>query len=435
MNVVSISLFTYVITNNQVELITDNTRFQAKELVSTVVQNLRRMPAIPSSEKGWTAEDKARMANELSQTLTQFVPSHVIFEQDLILKKSTNEMELPADHIANAKKATTLKEFSGSEFHLIVKEQERRLHFYVPLDDFGMPQATIFISMDMLGVGKRFRALYQLIVVAVIALTLLHVLFGLLIYRMILTPVLELNQATQTVASGQYDIRVNVKRQDEIGALAEGFNYMLHVIRGNIKSLHDRMDELQKAKEQIEHMAITDELTGLYNRRYLFESLEKMLAAARRYNKNLGLILIDIDHFKKVNDTYGHQVGDSALRNVAERLQQSCRDSDLLARYGGEELVMVLPETDLEQTYSVAQKLRGIIEKTAIRMEGHDDLRITISLGVSELRNLGNILSRDIDVGTLLEAADLGLYMAKSNGRNRVERIIKPWDQSKETAG
>ena len=159
---------------------------------------------------------------------------------------------------------------------------------------------------------------------------------------------------------------------------------------------------------QMHQMAYTDALTGLINRRGMQQRLESELERARRYNRPFALILADIDHFKKVNDTYGHSVGDQVLREVAGRLAQNLRDSDSLARWGGEEFLILAPETNLHQAHLLAQRLREAISERPI-----SGLVITLSLGVACYR-------QGDSVAGLLSRADEAMYQAKANGRNQV---------------
>jgi len=159
---------------------------------------------------------------------------------------------------------------------------------------------------------------------------------------------------------------------------------------------------------QMHQMAYTDALTSMINRRGMQQRLESELERARRYNRPFALILADIDHFKKVNDTYGHSVGDQVLREVAGRLAQNLRDSDSLARWGGEEFLILAPETNLHQAHLLAQRLREAISERPI-----SGLVITLSLGVACYR-------QGDSVAGLLSRADEAMYQAKANGRNQV---------------
>jgi diguanylate cyclase (GGDEF)-like protein len=170
--------------------------------------------------------------------------------------------------------------------------------------------------------------------------------------------------------------------------------------------------------EQAERLATTDGLTGLLNRRTLNVQLAARLREAQRYKHPLSFVLLDIDHFKKVNDTFGHPAGDAVLRGVAAVAQAQARETDAVARYGGEEIAVILPETDAAGARTIAERLRAAVEASEHPTE-RGRLRCTVSIGVATLplesRPAGG------DVAALIEAADAALYRAKKGGRNRVE--------------
>jgi two-component system, cell cycle response regulator len=166
--------------------------------------------------------------------------------------------------------------------------------------------------------------------------------------------------------------------------------------------------------EQAERLATTDGLTGLMNRRTLNAQLTARVREAQRYRRPLSLLLVDIDHFKKVNDTHGHPAGDAVLRGVAAVARAQARETDVVARYGGEEMAVVLPETDAAGARAIAERLRAAVEGTAHATE-HGTLRVTISVGVATWPGGGQ------SADELLTTADRALYRAKQTGRNRVE--------------
>jgi diguanylate cyclase (GGDEF)-like protein len=165
--------------------------------------------------------------------------------------------------------------------------------------------------------------------------------------------------------------------------------------------------------EEIYRLSIMDAMTAVHNKRYFLEFLEREIAVATRQQQPLSLIMVDIDHFKKINDTHGHLAGDSALKELCRRLKPRIRTTDLLARYGGEEFAVVLPNTDLAGALQVAELLRGLVEADTFT---HEALKIpcTISLGVAEV-DLANPGKPD----ELIKRADEKLYEAKHSGRNR----------------
>jgi len=175
---------------------------------------------------------------------------------------------------------------------------------------------------------------------------------------------------------------------------------------------------LRRANEEIRILSITDPLTGCYNRGCLNMRLPQEIQRAARYNRPLSIFMCDIDHFKKVNDTYGHQAGDLVLKEFSKRINNSIRDKvDLLARYGGEEFLVTLPETDLNGALHLAERLRRVISEKKYNI-GTKKINITASFGVAgfDSDNAGDEISVDI----LIRHADKYLYQAKSEGRNRV---------------
>jgi two-component system cell cycle response regulator len=162
-------------------------------------------------------------------------------------------------------------------------------------------------------------------------------------------------------------------------------------------------------------MAITDQLTGLHNRRYMSRHLDTLIGNAAKSTRPIAFVIMDIDHFKSVNDSYGHDIGDEVLREFAGRIAANVRGIDLACRYGGEEFVVVMPETDVEFASAVAERLRCSVEKTpfAISREPHQ-LNVTISIGIAGSAGSGDTAEK------LLHRADQALYRAKREGRNRV---------------
>jgi len=176
-----------------------------------------------------------------------------------------------------------------------------------------------------------------------------------------------------------------------------------------------RIVGLQKAlidtNRKLEELSLTDSLTSLRNRRAFDERMVEAFEHARRYERPLSLVLVDVDYFKSVNDTEGHEAGDAVLREVARRLGESTRQTDFAARVGGEEFGILLPETPLFEAMQFAEKIRA-----AIASEPIGNRRMTVSLGIANVPH-----SRVEDAAELFRAADKALYRAKANGRNRAE--------------
>jgi two-component system, cell cycle response regulator len=165
--------------------------------------------------------------------------------------------------------------------------------------------------------------------------------------------------------------------------------------------------------EEIYRLTTVDGLTQVFNKRYFLESLEREISRCRRYDRGLSLVLYDADHFKKINDTFGHLAGDYVLKALADTVKDRIRREDVLARFGGEEFAVILPEIDLKGAQAFAEKIRRLIEESAFRFEDAE-IPVTVSMGVATLD--GTIGCAD----DFIKVADERLYEAKRRGRNRV---------------
>jgi len=176
---------------------------------------------------------------------------------------------------------------------------------------------------------------------------------------------------------------------------------------------------LKKANEEIRLLSITDSLTGCYNRHFLMERLRHEIKRARRYNHALAVIMCDIDHFKKVNDLYGHQVGDLVLKSFSKTISSAIRkDVDWVARYGGEEFLVVLPETTWQGAMALAERLRRLVAEVKTATP-HGDIQITASFGVAGFDR--SVPDECVSLEQLINAADTYMYLAKQEGRDRVK--------------
>jgi len=189
---------------------------------------------------------------------------------------------------------------------------------------------------------------------------------------------------------------------------------MLSIIFFMVSRLAKR---LTRAYETIENMSITDELTKVYNRRHFHTRLNEEIQRSRRYSSSMSLLLMDIDHFKNVNDDFGHQSGDAVLTQLAARIKTNARQTDMVARYGGEEFAVILPESDASSAHKVAEKIRVTIEQHAFTILESRTIPITASIGVAALDML--LEHGDDDANRIIKLADEALYDAKNSGRNR----------------
>jgi diguanylate cyclase (GGDEF)-like protein len=211
----------------------------------------------------------------------------------------------------------------------------------------------------------------------------------------IIRPLERLQRGAEKVAAGDLDVNLPVTGGGEVSNLTENFNEMVR--------------RLRESREELERISITDGLTGLVNRRRLMEALATEVERANRMQHPCAVLMVDVDHFKQFNDTYGHPAGDAVLARVAALLRESIRTIDVAGRYGGEEFLLVLTETTMAGALEVAERIRANLQT-----EVFDGGRITVSVGAAEFPEGGQ------SAEALIMSADLALYQAKKDGRDRV---------------
>jgi len=253
-----------------------------------------------------------------------------------------------------------------------------------------MPRTQAFAEIAQLRNTTLLTLLVLVLVVGAIAYTL---------GRLIVRPLEQLTQGAGEVAAGNLDVDLPVRGGGEVAYLTQMFNEMVTRIR----AAHDKLERLSE----------TDGLTGLANRRHLMEALDVEEKRGTRYGHAFSLLMIDVDHFKKYNDTYGHQAGDVALARVGTVLKESIRDVDRAGRYGGEEFAVVLPETPLAAALVVAERIRARMEGEKLPVKS-GEASVTLSIGVAERP------THAATAAEIVAVADAALYDAKEEGRNKV---------------
>ena len=231
----------------------------------------------------------------------------------------------------------------------------------------------------------------------------------------------QLAPVVMLTGSGTEEIVAQAFQEGAVGYLPKG-SLSQEKLQNLIDVALDKWTRLQQAmadKEKLERLATFDSLTGLYNRRAILGKLHELINLANRYKEDFSLSMLDIDHFKRVNDRYGHLTGDEVLEKIATLIRRNIRDTDIVGRYGGEEFIIILPKTNLSSAWVVAERIRTIIEKTEMKESAGNVFAITVSQGLCGWE-------RDEDATSLISRADEALYKAKQKGRNRVQILLGP---------
>ncbi len=261
----------------------------------------------------------------------------------------------------------------------------------------GLAQPEEYVLKESSRLGER-------IIQVVIFASLLAVLIATIASRALTSSLKRINLAVQQFARERKNAPLPVQRQDELGQLARSFVQMQ-------EEIVEHLEELSRSRNALEHLARHDPLTGLPNRRVFFERLEHALAAARRSAKPLAVLFVDLDHFKQLNDSLGHSIGDRVLQAVANLLRSATRESDTVARLGGDEFVILIEQ--LDDPGRVVAVLHKLHERFQLPMllDGHE-VKVQASMGVSLFPRDGD------DIESLVQQADRAMYVAKNAGRN-----------------
>ncbi|MDD2895679.1 MAG: GGDEF domain-containing protein [Aliarcobacter sp.] len=371
---------------------------------------------------------KNNIQNELEQTAKTFQPAlqTALWElNDEQLKSLADGMlNIPLIYgvqIKNSSNEIMIEKFQKNINKL--KDLEYSYHFVIHHQLNGnsiyLANATIYSHEDV--IFERLKVGFLMILLsAIIKTAVLVFLFMITFSKYLEKPLQDL---TNTIVKLRVEdinkrkISVDMKYDNELKILQDEFNKLLNKISNEeikrvelLREINQKLEsEVEKRTEELEYIAITDGLTQLYNRSKMDKELQKLDVIFKRYGRIFSVIMIDIDFFKSVNDTYGHQVGDSVLKEFATILKQNIRNSDFIGRWGGEEFLIVCIETSEENAIKLASSLREKIETTLFTKVGHK----TMSVGVAQMEE-------GIVLDDLINNADKALYFAKDNGRNRV---------------
>jgi diguanylate cyclase (GGDEF)-like protein len=312
-------------------------------------------------------------------------------------------------------------ELDSKPYRDLTSQPGRPLHYesYRGLDVVGMLEPIPALNWAVIAEVERDKAyggITRLRYLTILLVGGLLVCIWALAYFLglsIIRPLERLSLESAKVASGDLDVEIPVKGLNEVAYLTEVFNYMVTSLRDNRGELAAANNALIEKNEELQRISITDSLTGLFNRKHLMEICETEMARSKRHKYAFALLMIDIDHFKAVNDSHGHQAGDEVLRLLSDVFSGSIRQCDYAGRYGGEEFILLLTQSSPKDGLEVAERIRAKAAGLEFASK-NGDFTITVSIGVSGYPEAGD------DLKDIIHRADEALYEAKKQGRNRV---------------
>lgn len=298
-------------------------------------------------------------------------------------------------------------------------EKYHTFEFDFDLENYDFSLIVALAESEVSGPLNHYMRNFLFILAIMVVLSMIMINYSV---RLISAPLVGLSEFVTDLHEGRWGYEIYTEREDIIGKLIQKFNVLSLANYKLINELKEKQAELEELNEnlerrvnrrteELEKISITDDLTKLYNRRFLVETLNNQLKISQRYAYDVSIILIDIDYFKKVNDTYGHLIGDEVLKDFAKFLSRNVREATIVGRYGGEEFLLILPNTNQVGATTLAERIRKKLLALRLSKEG---IRITISAGIASLKS-------DDTIDSLVHRADLALYHAKEIGRNNVK--------------
>jgi two-component system, cell cycle response regulator len=358
------------------------------------------------SRQAASCERYEKLYAEINSQLSTFLSAkHLLAEQQSLLRTSQRSWQMSYQQFQWLQAQAAQRSLAEQPNQTLVRTYQEQFNKQSTDAAASVSQlykvVVQFQLQDDLAKAEQTKQQLRLMIISGFSLGMgVAVIAGWFLARSILRPLHVLEQGVRHFGEGQLHHRILLTNQDEFGQLAHAFNIM--------------GGKLEESQKELVDLATLDGLTGVFNRREFNKRLQVELNQAERQGYCCALIMFDIDHFKKLNDTYGHQSGDEALKCFAALLKQQVRPGDLVARYGGEEFGVILPHTTIQEAILVAERLRQAVELEPVPISLTKTLQITSSIGVSAFPEDAG------DPPSLLEAADQALYAAKRGGRNQV---------------
>jgi diguanylate cyclase (GGDEF)-like protein len=422
LSLVNISFVISIIFENQVDLISKNIKLESERQLAKLISSMKKFTHETQKGRLFDARNYKETLDQVIKFIGPHFDEYLIFtDKGVITYKSSDKIKPPKTINEDGLRSVTAKTFSGNEYYLRINEEKRMLYCYIPLNEFNLGNSILLLQKDIGRLNESLKSLYYQAIYVIIVVLIFHVIFAIILLRYIIYPINLLNNGAKKLSEGELGTRISIERQDEFRTLAEMFNKMAGSIDDKMKAISNQMETAKESKEKIENLAIKDELTGLFNRNYILERTNEELKRARIEKRNTAFFIVDLDNFHEVNKIYGHQTGNIILLETAKIITRSCRDTDIIGRFGGEEFAVLSPESSKKHILQIAEQIRSAIEKNVI-ITPDGEFSVTVSIGVSYVDAVR--LKADESYHDLPGSAETALLRAKENGRNRVEMIM-----------
>jgi len=362
--------------------------------------------------KGYLAAtlDPGTLAGQLRETRKFSLGEIILLDQTgHVFLSSTTQLD-PAAALDSEVFSVLRKPASGSSIYngLVYPLAIGLIDIYEKLPVF------ILVERDYADVQVAWIELRDRFLTLVVILITMITAFALYMGHTIVVPLEKLIAAARSIVDGKLDVHLQINQRDELGQLAAMFNHMTDTLRRKHAEIMAINEDIQQKNQLLQKLSVTDGLTGLYNRSKLDTILVDQLARFKRNNRPFCLLMIDIDYFKHINDELGHIMGDKILVTVSTVLLKSIRAIDYAARYGGDEFMIILTETDIDAAIKTAERIRA---QASALCQAFDEypVKITLSIGIAQSQH------SDMNPNDLIARADTALYDAKKAGRNQVQ--------------
>lgn len=392
-SVVTFSLLAFLIFTNEMQMLTQNAQQESNQLISKVYQAVEGPESQLNQENFKKLEryiGRASLLNEQGDTITS------------IGQFNYSQHNLTSGVI----KAKLFKTVEGRSFYSTLQIKSSEIFYFIPLKEGNF----LFVPIYLDQINSQIKSAFIMILIALSMTLLIQFILAAMLNGLVIRPIKILKRLTEKVAQGNYVLYEKITRIDEIGEIAHSFNKMTLTLKENQEHLTAKY---KTAKKQ----ANTDPLTGAFNRRAMEDRLSSDIQRHRASQSPLCICIIDIDFFKKVNDTYGHDAGDQCLVQFVNMIESEIKGHDFLARFGGEEFALILHDTTAIESQKIIERIRLKIQKGSIKTK-EQEFKITASFGIAELASIHNVAEENIQT-EMFKCADSALYQAKEAGRNQ----------------